>query len=216
MKKSQQSCQGFSWKLERGFLEQSYSHPPHPAVLVGRSDGGKVAPVGRAGCQWVPGEFEGCLGAFPKREFGCLAAAGAGVTPINLQVWVKQLREVAVVGCAWDGEWDVWVSWGVRGQEVPPPAPSWSGLGERDGAGMGMGTRMVIRKGTGPRIGTGMRMMTGIGTGRGTEMMGLKLGMGAGIGIMRRMGTRNGMGIVRGMVIGMGTGTMVRWRRWWR
>lgn len=107
MKKSQQSCQGFSWKLERGFLEQSCSHPPHPAVLVGRSDGGKVAPVGRAGCQWVPGEFEGCLGAFLKREFGCLAAAGAGVTPINLQVWVKQLREVAVVGCAWDGEWDV-------------------------------------------------------------------------------------------------------------
>lgn len=37
---------------------------------------------------------------------------------MNLQVWVKQLREVAVVGCAWDGvEWDgeqgVWVSWGA-------------------------------------------------------------------------------------------------------
>lgn len=39
--------------------------------------------------------------------------------------------------------------------------------------------------------------------------MGLKLGMGAGIGIMKRMGTRSGMGIMTGMMIEMGTGTMV-------
>lgn len=44
------------------------------------------------------------MGAFPKGEFECLTGAEAGVTPMNLQVWVKQLREVAVVGCAWDGE----------------------------------------------------------------------------------------------------------------
>lgn len=68
-------------------------------MLVGRSDGGKAAPVGRTGCQWLSGEFEGSLGAFLKGEFGCLAGAGAGVTPINLQVWVKQL-----VGCGWDEE----------------------------------------------------------------------------------------------------------------
>lgn len=109
MKKSQQSCQGFSWKLEQGFLERAIPilPPPHPGVLVGRSGGGKVAPVGRAGCQWLTGGFGGCLGAFLKGKFGCLAGAGAGMTSINLPVWVEQLREVAVLGCAWDGvEWD--------------------------------------------------------------------------------------------------------------
>lgn len=54
------------------------SLPPHPGVLVGRSDGGKVAPVGRAGCQWLTGEFEGCLGAFPKGEFGAWLVLGQG------------------------------------------------------------------------------------------------------------------------------------------
>lgn len=47
------------------------------------------------------------MGAFLKEQFGCLAGAGAGMTSINLPVWVEQLREVAVLGCAWDGvEWD--------------------------------------------------------------------------------------------------------------
>lgn len=80
-------------------------------------------------------EFEGCLGAFPEGEFGCLAGAGAGGTPINIQVWVQQLREVAE-----DGERGVWVPWGVTGQEVPPPAPRrkrwrwrWDGNGNEDG-----------------------------------------------------------------------------------
>lgn len=70
------------------FWSRAIPVPPlhYPGVLVGRSDSGKVAPVGRAGCQWLTGEFEGCLGAFPKGQFGCLAGAGAGVTPINLQV----------------------------------------------------------------------------------------------------------------------------------
>lgn len=70
---------------------------------------------------------------------------------------------------------------------------------------MGMGTRMTIRQGIGP----GMRVIMEMGTGRGTERMGLKLGMGAGIGIMKRIGTRSGVGIMTGKVIEKGTGTMV-------
>lgn len=122
--------------------------------------------------------IEEMLGSIFQGGIRCLACAGAGVTPFDVQVWVKQLREVAVVGCGrdgveWDGEQGVLRSWGVREQEMPAPAPSRSGLGERDGDGMGMGTRVVIQL----RIGPGMSVTMEMGTGRGTEMMGLKLGM---------------------------------------
>lgn len=62
-------------------------------------------------------------------------------------------------------------SWGVRGQEVPPPAPSRSGLGERDGDGNKDGGQ---GQGTGP----GMRVMMGVGTGRRDRGDGVEAGNG--------------------------------------